>query len=50
MTHVIAFALSAFAAGVDDGQVLGYVVIMFLALVVGAAILVWLRGGIAGKR
>jgi hypothetical protein len=42
--------MPTFAAGVDDGQVLGYVVITFLALVVGAAVLVWLRGGISGKR
>ena len=51
MTHVIAFTLSTFAAvGVDDGRLLGYVVLLFLAIVVGAAIGVWLRKGIAGKK
>jgi len=50
MTHVIAFTPSTFAAGVDDGQLLGYVVLLFLALFVGAAIGVWLRKGTAGKR
>ena len=38
------------AVGIDDGQVLGLVVLLFLALVVGAAICVWLRKGIVGKK
>ena len=50
MTHVIAFTPSTFAAGVDDGRLFGLVVLLFLALVVGAAICVWLRKGISGKR
>ena len=51
MTHVIAFTLSTFASvGIDDGQLLGYVVLLFLVLFVGAAIGVWLRKGIAGKK
>jgi len=50
MTLTTIMLSTSAGAGVDDGRLFGYVVLLFLALFVGAAIGVWLRKGTAGKR
>jgi len=50
MTLTTIMLSTSAGAGVDDGRLLGYVVLLFFALVAGAAICVWLRKGIVGKK